>query len=388
MKVLVITGSISRLAGGLFYSVRNLTLALIKKNVKLEIFSLIDSYTSADKNNWIPIKLNLNNSFGPREIGFSPMLLIKFLRSNGEIIHLHGIWMFTAYVTLKKVKKDKQKLVISPRGMLDEWATNNSHLKKKIIGKLYAFKNLKAASCIHALCESEYKSIRAFGLKNPVAIIPNGINLPSHHKHLKAPWSYGKKDRVILFLSRLHPKKNLENLINAFGEFIKNNSESYKLVIAGWGNNDYIKFLKNLVITNNLNCHVEFIGSIYEEKKEAALQNAYSFILPSFSEGLPMAVLEAWSYKLPTVITPECNLPEGFSNNAALKINTSQKSILEGLNKLSNMNKDDLKLISDNAYNLVKEKFTWEVISNNTKEMYKWILTADNEKPPNFIKLD
>ena len=67
---------------------------------------------------------------------------------------------------------------MTPRGMLDPWAVKNSAWKKKIVGWLYEYRNLRSADCIHALCQSEYESIRKFGLKNPVAIIPNGITLP------------------------------------------------------------------------------------------------------------------------------------------------------------------------------------------------------------------
>ena len=123
-----------------------------------------------------------------------------------------------------------------------------------------------------------------------------------------------------------------------------------------------------------------FSGPLYGDAKKAALQNADAFILPSHSEGMPMSVLEAWSYKLPVLMTPECNIPEGFEKNAALRIDPQCESIASGLKTLFEMNDSERQQIGENGYNLVKEKFTWGKISQEMIKVYKWILNR-TEKP-------
>ena len=125
---------------------------------------------------------------------------------------------------------------------------------------------------------------------------------------------------------------------------------------------------------------------IFDREKETALCNADAFILPSHSEGLPMTVLEAWSYSLPVLMTEYCNIPEGFKHNAAIKINPNAKSIAEGLTKLYNLSDNELKLYGTNGYNLVINKFQWPQIAIETMELYKYLLGKSTK--PTFVHED
>lgn len=131
---------------------------------------------------------------------------------------------------------------------------------------------------------------------------------------------------------------------------------------------------------------VKFIGAIYGEQKEKELCQADAFVLTSYSEGLPMSVLEAWAYKLPVLMTDFCNIPEGFDADAAVRVDTTPESIAEGLIKMFSMSDKRLEQIGNNGYNLVKEHFTWEYVASQTIELYEW-LTEGGEKPL-FVRLD
>ena len=264
--------------------------------------------------------------------------------------------------------------------MLDPWALKNSAWKKKIAGWLYENRNLRSAACIHALCESEYQSIRAYGLKNPVAIIPNGVDLPSPtDTKVTPPWEPrvdGDK-KVILFLGRIHPKKGLVNLVKAWS---KVKPKDWILAIAGWDQGGHEIQLKELVAEFGLTEDVIFLGPVFNDLKQACFQNASAFILPSFSEGLPMSVLEAWSYGLPVLMTKFCNIPEGFEANAAIEIQPEPDSIAEGLKNFLNLHESVRKQIGQNGLELVKNKFTWPKIAVEMIDVYKWIL-GQGEKP-------
>ena len=113
---------------------------------------------------------------------------------------------------------------------------------------------------------------------------------------------------------------------------------------------------------------------------------ASAFILPSYSEGLPMSVLEAWSYKLPVLKTKQCHIPEGFSENAALALDLDAKNIAGRLEELSKLTDAQRKQLAENGYHLVQSRFNWEKIAADFEQTYKWLI-EDTERPE-FIKID
>jgi poly(glycerol-phosphate) alpha-glucosyltransferase len=117
-----------------------------------------------------------------------------------------------------------------------------------------------------------------------------------------------------------------------------------------------------------------FFGPAFGEEKTSLLRSTDAFVLPSFSEGLPMSVLEAWSYRLPVVMTPECNLPEGFAADAAIRIETGAESIVQGLNSLFSMSRSDLHAMGAKGRTLVEERFTWKTVAAQMREVYDWML--------------
>ena len=248
-----------------------------------------------------------------------------------DLIHIQSIWMHLSYINAKYNSKTGTPYIISTHGMLDSWQLNQSiwkNLKKRIVLQLYEHKHLNNANCIHALCKKEYHAIRKFGLKNPIAIIPNGVDLPVDivHKenHTLLPWKNdNNRTKTLLFLSRLHRKKGIEKLLDAWLS-ARPNEHQWQLVIAG-DTPDllYTKSLIKRIKSLNLTDSVQLIGGQFDKAKHHCFCFADAFVLPSFSEGLPVAVLEAWSYGLTTLITPHCNLPEGFEK--MLPLESSQR---------------------------------------------------------------
>ena len=97
---------------------------------------------------------------------------------NSQVLHTHGIWTYLSIGVPRWARRNHKPYIVSPHGMLDSWALDNAKLKKKIAAALYERRHLRRAACLHALCASEAESIRKFGLKNPIATIPNGIDIP------------------------------------------------------------------------------------------------------------------------------------------------------------------------------------------------------------------
>lgn len=376
MKIHIINLFLSRNGGGIFTVINELYNSKIFKktvfNNDLSFWGYKDEYSEIDTKelNGISRTFRKTNTF---------LFSLKFKRelkaniSENSIVHLHSLWMYPSVLLLNL---SKAKKVISTHGMLDSWALNNSKTKKRIALLLFERKNLNSADCIHALCEQEYYDIRKIAPKVPIAIIPNGINLPIEFA------INPKRIKTLLFLGRVHPKKGLENLIDAWLQL--NNCE-WKLLIVGPDENDYKETIKQKIKLLNLEGSISLLDSKYGIEKEDLFRTVSAFILPSFSEGLPMVILEAWSYKVPVIMTKECNLEIGFEKNAAIEINTSIESIKLGIEKVINSSEDQLVAIGQAGYDLVKKNYTWDEVGIKMNLVYKWI-NKEIEKP-SFINL-
>jgi poly(glycerol-phosphate) alpha-glucosyltransferase len=134
---------------------------------------------------------------------------------------------------------------------------------------------------------------------------------------------------------------------------------------------------------NDLRIHdsVSFVGGQFGDAKHNCLLNSDAFILPSFSEGLPMSVLEAWSYRLPVIITKHCNLDIGYRHNAAIAIDPDPQSISEGIEQLFAMPAIERLKMGHNGFKLVSGNFSWSSVATSMTQVYDWIL-GRNERPP------
>ncbi len=370
MRVVVLSG-ISRKAGGLFYAVKSLCQSLADYGVEMSVAGAADSYARIDLAEWNPVPASAFRAFGP--LGYSPGLRRFISQKGSDVLHVHGIWMDGQWAALQWQKRTGRPVIVSPHGMLDPWALKNSAWKKRAVEKLFAREALERADCIHALCRSEVESIRAYGLKNPVALIPNGVELPRLEADRK---SCGERRRL-LFLGRIHPKKGLAELLQAWTRF----DGDWELVIAGWDDGGFEAEIRRQAV----GLSVSFAGPTYGEEKEALLRSADAFILPSFSEGLPVSVLEAWAHGVPALITDHCNLTEGFVAAAAIRIEPAADSILNGLKQLAALSDEELQRMGSNGRKLVEEKFAWPEIAANMKRVYDWFRTGRH--PPDCLEL-
>jgi poly(glycerol-phosphate) alpha-glucosyltransferase len=260
--------------------------------------------------------------------------------------------------------------------MLDPWALHNSGWKKRLAAAVYENANIRTAACVHALNPAEEEAIRDYGFAGPVCVIPNGVNPPAADQPiLPTPW-WMKNDpgaRTLLYLGRLHPKKGLPNLMSAWSRLDLETRKRWRLVVAGWDEYSHQTALRRMATALRIEASVTFTGPLFGEDKKAAFQHCHGFILPSLSEGLPMVLLEAWAYGKPVLMTPQCNLPEGFEAGAALRIEPEEESILGGLTNFLAMEDTERERMGANGRALVQERFAWPVITAEMAAVYRWL---------------
>lgn len=313
-----------------------------------------------------------------RTFGPAPGLQAAIDASGANIVHLHGLWIRSVSVAARRWKTSQAKhLVLSPHGMLDPWALANSHWKKRLALTAFEWKTLKAADCLHALNAAELNAIRAMGLTCPVAVIPNGVDLPN--LSAPPPLPNGDGRRVMLFLGRLHAKKGITETLKAWAHAIAERpalAREWRIVIAGWDDGGHQAELASLCEALELQKHVAFPGPVYGAGKARMLAHCDAFVLASYSEGLPMSVLEAWSYCKPVFMTRACNLPEGFFASAAVEINTDPHQIAQTF--LDRLHSKELEGLAMNGRQLVETQFSWTTVGEKLDALYRWLETGEN----------
>lgn len=388
MKALFTAYSLSRQNGGIFTIMRCLARSLGDAGVTVAAAGVADEFSAEDASLWGGVSPTFCPSVGPRSLGYAPSLPGALKASSAEVVHVHGLWTYVSLASHRHCRKFRLPYVVSPHGMLDAWALRHSGWKKRIALGLYEKAHLAEAPCLHAYCHAELKSIRAAGLHNPVCIIPNGIDLPPAgvvpRSEFRVPSLEGRK--MLLYLGRLHPKKNLLSLICAWADVQRNSSSAHEwvLAIAGWDQGGYELELKNQCSALRVNHSVVFLGPLFGETKDACYAQCDAFVLPSLSEGLPMVVLEAWAHAKPVLITPQCNLPMGYQRGAALSIDSTPASLTLGLGTLFAMSEAERLEMGNKGRTLVEEQYTWPKVAADFASVYAW-LTGSGPKPHRLI---
>jgi glycosyltransferase involved in cell wall biosynthesis len=374
MSVVSLTGSVGHGGGGVWVVARALSRALGALGVRVETVGISDGTSASGA--WGDVPLRQFDAIGPRSFGFAPRMRRAIAAQPADLLHQHGLWMYSSVACLRWASGGRRPYVLSVHGMLDRWALSHSQWKKKIAGWLFQNRHLQRAACLHALCEAEARAVRAYGLRNPVCIIPNGIDPLESGAVDPSPWGAAAAGRkVMLFLGRIHPKKGLAPLLSAWAvRRLSAEAKDWVLVIAGWDQDNYQTHLELMTQRLGVGDSVLFVGPQYDAAKAATLSGADAFILPSHSEGLPMALLEAWSRGLPVLMTPQCNMPDGFIHDAAIRIEPRADSIERGLAAMMKMTPDQRRQMGQRGQRLVTAQYTWTSAAGQMKQVYEWVL--------------
>ena len=366
---------------------------LLRRNLDCRVAGLADPSGEpcilADRN-----VVSCGKAVGPQAFGYSPNLRGRLLGqvTRDSVVHAHGLWMYPALLARQLAQRSGAAFVISPHGMLEPWALNNSRWKKKIAGWLFENRNLRSANCLHALCAAEAENLRRYGLRNPIAVIPNGVDPAAFQRLperglLEARFPVLRNRRWGLFLSRIHPKKGLPHLLRAWKSVMDCSSDSrWMLVVAGPREGDHQAEMRRLTAELGLERLVCFTGPLQGEEKLAALAGSELFVLPSFSEGFSMAVLEAAAAGLPVLLTPQCNFPELAQASGAIEVSPDVAGCEAGLRELLGLPDTERRLMGRRGKDLVARSYTWPRIVEQMLSVYHWLLEGGT--PPACVRLN
>lgn len=296
-----------------------------------------------------------------------------------ELFHGNGLWQQPVHQMAKVARKRKIPYIISPRGMLDVWSLNHKWFKKKVARILFQDKDLKHATVLHATSNSEARNIRKLGFKNPIAVIPNGIQLVPIQEYEKS-----KEKKKILFLSRLIKNKGIEELLQVWSMLDKDLRSNWELIIVGDGDPNYVKKLKSLKKELILK-DVFFQGPVYGPEKQDYFKEANLFVLPSYTENFGIAIAEALAYQVPVITTNGAPWEDLQTYNCGWWIDMGVQPLKVALETAMQTSESELVEMGQSGRRLIEEKYSIESTAKQMLELYSWIL--DKREKPNFVHL-
>lgn len=393
-RICQVVASINENIGGPAYSVTNLAKALSRNHICSHLFTL-DYQLHGQQLPVDDVKLHsqIARKLAVYVRGLQPSAshyLTKLASTELDLIHNHGLWMFPNLYARQAAVRNNIPLVISPRGMVESWSLNNSWYKKWPAWFLYEKQNLNSATAFHATSVEEANSIRKLGYKQPVALIPNGVSIPTINEQanrqiLSEKFPELAEKKWLLFLSRIHPKKGLDNLLYVW-QSLANYFPEWHLIIAGADLIGYQAELEVLVESLKLKQQVTFTGMLSGQLKYSALTNADLFVLPTHSENFGIAIAESLAYGVPVITTKGTPWQELETYSCGWWIEDNQPSLAIALTKAMKMSSQERQQMGDRGRNLVQAKYSWNSIAKQMADFYNWILNGG--EPPICVQFD
>lgn len=303
---------------------------------------------------------------------------------SADVLHSHSLWVMPNIYPGWVSKKISIPLVLSPRGTLAARALSHSNFQKKIFWKLFQEDVVKRVTCLHATSEEEYLDIRRMGLKQPVCIIPNGIDIPERMTKEQLYSTVKSDSKTLLYLGRLHPIKGIDILIQAWSEIAVTRPD-WQLRIVGPGSEGYTKVLKGLV--SKLEApRIEFVGAVFGKEKQLEYQRADVFILPSHSENFGMTVAEALANGTPVIATKNTPWNGLVQNDCGWWIDLTLDQLKSTLSEVTAIETPVLNSMGEKGRYWVSEQYDWTVIASQMNDVYHWLISGG--PPPESVVLD
>ena len=363
MKVLHVISSIGRDGGGPSRSSQGLVAALCKAGVDAWIYPL----DAAEP--WVPGVRRYVIDIG--DGGMCTEEMKKF-----DLVHIHGIWDVRLHKVAVMCREAGVPYVISPRGMLEPWSLRQKWFKKRIARWLYQDRDLRLAAVLHATADSEAEQFRNLGFENKIVISPNGVNVPD--RTFKAKAKDEGEQRRALFVSRMHPKKGVLELVESWArvrDLVKARSEGEQWIcelvytVSGEVELGYEQKVKARVHELGLDDQFVFTGQLDDEKKWEAYGRANLFVLPTYSENFGIVVAEALWAGVPVITTKGTPWADLKTHNCGWLIDLPPTNSLDMALKEATMSRNLIEM-GQRGRKLVEERYTWSAVSEKMIQGY------------------
>lgn len=312
----------------------------------------------------------------PARFAMSPQLA-RALRERADqvdIVHNHSLWSMANVAAGWVVPGRRAKLVTSPRGTLSAWALAHSRAVKRTLWPLQR-RALASADLLHATSDEEYGEIRALGLRAPVVVVPNGIDIPTiPERPSRIESSSPGPLRTLLFLSRIHPKKGIDRLLHAW-QRLHPRFPGWQLVIAGRGDPAHVAQVTELAAELHLP-RVHFPGPLYGEEKSDAYAAADLFVLPTHSENFGMVVAEALAHGCPAVVSRGAPWSGLEAHRCGWWIDHPIEALTKALDIAMTLGVDEREEMGRRGRRWMMEEYGWDSVARRMSDAYLWLASS------------
>lgn len=385
MRLIHVVPAVSEEASGPTYVVLRLCESLVEKSNELSLAALDWAPLSSRP----PFLRTFPLGWGPGRLGRSPKMY-HWLRDQCasdsiDLLHNHGMWQMNAVYPAWAVRRTSVRLMYSPHGAFSPWAMQHGSSIKRIFWPLLQSPALRQASAFHATSESEYHDIRRHGFRQPVAIIPSGIDLPAELPHRRSA-----HERTLLFLGRIHVVKGLDMLLTAW-QSVQDRFPDWRLVIVGsddgyHGPTGYLEAVKSQAVQLGLK-RIHFPGPLFGQQKFQAYRDADLYVLPSHSENFAVTVAEALAMETPAIVSKGAPWAGLIEQRAGWWIDIGVEPLVACLKDALARSPDELAAMGQRGRDWMQRDFSWDSIGSRMAETYRWLCDRSLPVPP-WIRLD
>ena len=383
MKVIQTIGGFGAMSGGTSTCTYDLMTAIHKTSTDIDVDLLTPDICSTNDTlmglgeDWIKVVPNDYKT----QLAFSHNLS-SFLKKNAyDVYHTNGLWMHINHVTCLIARQRKKPYIITPHGMLYPETLARSAWKKWPMRKIWFNKDIHKASCIHVTCQDEMNHIRNLGYNGPIALIGNPVNIPDFTQILIDNRSYKLKGKIkIAFLGRLHPRKNVENILKAVS---LTKGIGVEVFIMGKGDEDYEEFLKSETIRLQIQNHVHFLGFVNGRKKFEKLSEMDTLFVPSDMENFGMIIPEALIVGTPVMASLGTPWKILNDQHCGWWGGNTPEDIAKIINLLADISPNELRKMGLHGRNYIIQEFSSNKIATEMLSLYSWI--GGNIPKPTYV---
>jgi len=369
MKVLHVIPSVDERSGGPATAIVPMCRALMQQGVEVLLLSTTAGLKADVKHGEVLDHKGVPAIFFQAQLGESfkySRPLSSWLRSNIQtfnVAHIHAVFNHSSVAAAHVCQKSRVPYVVRPLGTLDPWSMTQKSLRKRLFWQISGKGIMEKAAAVHYTSEAEKLSTESSLGLNHGRVIPLGVETAaSNSKHDRDPY--------VLVLSRLHPKKGLDVLIDAFMSLVqKPQFSDWRLMIAGDGPSEYVSMLKAKAADDR----IKFTGWLDGDEKNAVLSGASLLVLPSHQENFGLCVMEALAQSVPVLVSPNVNLaPEIAAANAgwiaAIDRTALEKRLAEAL-----LDRDELTRRGRAGLQLAL-RYSWENSARELADLYRTVI--------------
>jgi glycosyltransferase involved in cell wall biosynthesis len=368
----MIAGGLSTRASGVKVAVEGLSQALADRGHSVHVFGFADeAWGNGDSEKWQGAPATALPAVGPARLGYAPSLRRALDTGDFDLVHLHGLWRYSSHAVERWAVRNRRPYLVSTHGMLAPDALRYSPWSKRITRVLYQDRCFRHAAAFHATCERERDEIRAYGLGQPVAIFPNGINSIPVEANPPGP------GRKLVTLGRLHSVKGLDRLIGAWS-IVAPDFPEWDLVIAGPDTDGTRHRLETMVAADCV-LRVSFREAIFGVERDQFLADADLFALPSLTENFALTVAEALMQETPVISTKGAPWSGLKTHGCGWWIDHGIEPLAQTLRQAMAMPHEALQEMGRSGRAWMLDEFVWDAVAARTETAYRDVLaTAGN----------